>query len=297
MTEWRVEELTPGVFARTGVDPLQPNSGIVVGDEGVLVVDSGYSTQSGRELREEIRRLTAKPVTTVVISHHHFDHAWGNEAFADASLIGHANAERLMREDAGPYKERMLGYVDDPARWYGMRPDDLRQQMRDTVIVPPGVTYTDRVIVDFDGPAVELLHYGAGHTFGDTLVYLPAHGILFGGDLVCDHVLPNALDGDPIHWPKVLAAARRLDLKTVIPGHGPVGTAAVLDEFGGCIAALTEEVQRLLDSGAPNPRAAGEALRLGELAGWSGQELLPGTVRSLYRGLEQARDLPPGPLP
>jgi cyclase len=289
MVEWRIEELAHGIFARTGAHPLQPNSGIVVGDDGVLIVDSGYSTQCGRELLTDVRRLTPKPVQIVVISHHHFDHAWGNEAFAGATLVGHANAERLMREDAEAYKQRMLGFVEDPARWYGLDPGTLRGQLEETRITPPRVTFTDRSVAKFVGPTVEILHFGAGHTPGDALVYLPTHGILFGGDLVCNHVLPNALDGDPLNWPNVLAAASHLDVQTVVPGHGPVGTSSLLNEFGGCLAALTTDVQRALDAGAPNPRAASEQLHLGDLAGWSGQELLPGTVRSIYRGLERVR--------
>ena len=289
MPEWRIEQVADGVFARTGVNPLQPNSGIIVGDDGVLVVDSGYSAQAGRELLADIATLTPLPVTAVVISHHHFDHAWGNEVFAGAELIGHAEARRLMVEEPEPYKARMLGYTADPARWYGLSDAEMRRQMEETRITPPATTYQTRHDVAFAGPRVQLHHYGAGHTTGDTLVYLPDQRLLFAGDLVCNQVLPNAMDGDPLHWPHVLQAAGRLAIDLIVPGHGAIGDASMLREFDGCLSTLTGEVARALDQGAPTPRAASEQLHLGDLQGWSGQELLAGSVRTLYRALERAR--------
>src|SRR5215212_3777672 len=144
MPEWRVEELAAGVFARTGVHPLQPNSGIVVGDEGVLVVDSGYSTAAGRELRADVRRLTDKPVTHLVVSHHHFDHAWGNEAFGGAALIGHANARRNMLGDQTDYKRRMIDYAPTSSGWYSLTAERLAREMEETHITPPDVTFDER---------------------------------------------------------------------------------------------------------------------------------------------------------
>jgi hypothetical protein len=73
-----------------------------------------------------------------------------------------------------------------------------------------------------------------------------------------------------------------------VPGHGAVGTAQTVQEFSDCLATITGEVQRALDDGAPDPRAASTRLHLGDFTGWSGPELLPGTVRRVYRTLERA---------
>lgn len=289
MTEWRLEELAPGIFARVGVNPLQPNSGIIVGGQGVLVVDSGYSAAAGRELLADVRRLTPLPVTAVVNSHHHFDHAWGNEVFEGARLIGHGNAQRAMLGDTSEYQARMVAYAPTSSRWYGVAADDLARQLAGTRITPPDTTFDHQMRVDLPGRRVELLHFGAGHTTGDTLVYLPNERILFGGDLICNHVLPNAMDGDPLHWPAVLARAARLDLRAVVPGHGQVGDRSILDEFDRCLSRVTAEVNRAIDGGAPTPRAAGERFPADDFGDWAGHELLPGTVRSMFRALEQTR--------
>jgi cyclase len=289
MVEWRLEELAAGVFARVGVHPLQPNSGIVVGDGGVLVVDSGYSAAAGRELLADIRRVTSLPVTCVVISHHHFDHAWGNEVFAGATVIGHANARSMMLGETDGYKQRMIDYAPTSSQWYGLGADDLAQQLAETRITPPDTAFDDRMIADLPGRHVELLHFGAGHTSGDTLVYLPESGVLFGGDLICNHVFPNAMDGDPLHWPEVLEQVDRLDIDAVVPGHGPVGGRSVLRDFSGCLSSVTAEVGRALDDGVPDPRAASGHLHLDDFSGWAGHELLAGTIRTTFRALERAR--------
>jgi glyoxylase-like metal-dependent hydrolase (beta-lactamase superfamily II) len=268
---------------------LQPNSGIVVGDDGVLVVDSGYSAAAGREILADIRRITPLPVTCVVISHHHFDHAWGNQVFDQATVVGHTNARTMMLGETESYQQRMIAYAPTSSQWYGLTPDDLARQLAETRITPPDVSFDDRMIADPPGHRVELLHFGAGHTSGDTLIYLPESQVLFGGDLICNHVLPNAMDGDPLHWPAVLEQVGHLDINAVVPGHGGVGDRSVIRDFDRCLAGLTAEVGRVLDDGAPDPRAASDHLHLGDYGDWAGQELLPGTIRSTFRALERSR--------
>jgi glyoxylase-like metal-dependent hydrolase (beta-lactamase superfamily II) len=289
MVEWNLEEIAPGVFARTGVHPLQPNSGIVVGERGVLVIDSGYSAAAGRELLADIGRMTPLPVTHVVISHHHFDHAWGNQVFDKAQVVGHSNARSNMLGETDPYKQRMIAFASTASQWYGLAADDLARQLAETRITPPNFSFDGQMTVDLSGQRVELIHFGAGHTTGDALVYLPDSKVLFGGDLICNHVLPNALDGDPLHWPDVLNQVDRLDIDIVVPGHGAVGPRSVVSDFRNCIDLLTVEVGRALNDGAPDPRSAGEQLHLDDFAGWAGRELLPGTVRATYRALEHSQ--------
>ena len=289
MVEWRLEELAAGVFTRVGAHPLQPNSGVVLGERGVLVVDSGYSAAAGRELLADIRRITPLPVTHVVISHHHFDHAWGNQVFEQAEVVGHVNAQSNMLCETESYKQRIIAFAPTAAQWYGLAAEDLAGQLAETRVTAPKSSFDETMTVDLPGHQVELLHFGAGHTTGDTLVYLPSSRVLFGGDLICNHVLPNALDGDPLHWPDVLQQVDLLDITTVVPGHGAVGPRSVIDDFRRCLGSLTDEVGRALDDGAPDPRSAGERLHLDDFAGWAGHELLPGTVRATYRALQQSR--------
>src|SRR5581483_7303698 len=129
--------------------------------------------------------------------------------------------------DQSEYKQRMVDYAPTSAGWYGITPEQLAREIEETRIYPPDTTFSDATdlfdLVHFHGPNVELRYFGPGHTNGDTLVYLSDARVLFGGDLVCNHVFPNAMDGDPLHWPEVLDQIEQLDLRAIVPGHGPIG--------------------------------------------------------------------------
>ncbi len=175
--EWRPEELEPVVFARAGMHPLQPNSGIIVGNAGVLVVDCGYSTAAGRDLLVDVRMVTPLPVTRVVISHHHVDHAWGSRP----SRTRCWSATRMPSGRWPPSRRRiarMIASAPTSAGWYGVRPEELALPFAETRITPPSVTFAGRMDGDLPGQQVELRYLGAGHTDGDTLVSLPQARIL-----------------------------------------------------------------------------------------------------------------------
>ena len=288
MTGFRIEELAPGVYARIGGRALEPNSGIIVGDDGVTLIDSGYSPAAARAILADIARLTPKPVTTVIISHHHFDHAWGNQVFAGARIIGHANARTAMQADPAAQVSGIRGFIGPHVEaWYGLTPDEFNAQLDELEITPPSATYTDSLSFWMGGREVQLRHLGPGHTFGDTLVLLPAERLLFGGDLVCNHLVP-VVDGDPFNFDRILDEIAAMDLAAIVPGHGDLAGREEVRAFAACLRALVGEVAAARDAGAPSARAAFEQVKLADFADWHNRELMPGSVRRIYRALEAA---------
>jgi len=91
VSTYHLDELASGVYARIRTGAVQPNSAFIIGDEGVTLFDTTYSPAAAREIAADIARVTPKPVDTLVISHHHWDHSWGTQVFAAARVIGHAN--------------------------------------------------------------------------------------------------------------------------------------------------------------------------------------------------------------
>lgn len=287
MSDFHLEELASGVFARIGPRPLDPNSGIIIGDEGVTLIDTAYSPAAARDIKADIARLTAKPVSTVIISHHHFDHSWGNQVFEGARIIGQANAHAAMAADPTGQIDgiRAMAARMNVGGWYDLTTEQFDRQLDELVITPPTTTFTDRMSLWSGDRELELRHPGPGHTHGDTLVYLPAERILFGGDLVCNHLIP-VVDGDPFNFVKILDEVGAMDLAALVPGHGALGGAAEARAFGSCLKGLCDEVRAARDAGAPDPRAAFEHVKLADFADWNGREMMPGSVRRIYRALD-----------
>ena len=158
-----LQEIGDGVFAyiREGIGWDICNSGLIVGDEECLVVDAMMVGSMVRTFLEDVRKVTDKPVRYVVDTHHHADHAFGNQFYRpEANVIGHDGCrDSLMRRGADPdvLTNRWPQYEDD---W------------RQLELTPPNVTYSGNMTVHLGNRSVELIHPGPAHTFGDTLVYL-----------------------------------------------------------------------------------------------------------------------------
>jgi cyclase len=289
MTGYHIEELARGVYARIGGRPLDPNSGIIVGEEGVTLIDSGYSPAAGRAIREDIARITDKPVTSVIVTHHHFDHSWGNQEFSGARIIGHANARTAMAADQPVQLQGIRNMAPTAGPWFGLSADQFNQQLDELTITPPTATYTDSMALWVDGREVQLRYLGPGHTQGDTFIYLPAERLLFGGDMICNHLIPVVGDGDPFSFGKVLDRVdAEIDVSAIVPGHGPVSDKRDLRDFNACLRELCDAVSEARDAGAPDPRAAFEQVSRRDFGGFHGREMLPGSVRRIYRAIEAA---------
>ncbi|MEU6774713.1 MBL fold metallo-hydrolase [Streptomyces sp. NPDC046759] len=210
-----VEQLAEGVYAY-----LQPdggwclnNAGIVIGGEGTLLIDTAATEARGLMLRETVHTLSPRPVGTLVNTHSHGDHTFGNHLFAgSATIVAHERAAAEMAE-------------------HGLALRSLWPQVRWGQVEPtlPQVTYRDRLSLPGLGVRVELLHAGPGHTAGDTVVWLPDQRVLFAGDLVFSGVTPFVLMGSLSGSLRVLDQLRALEPLHVVPGHGPLGGPELLD--------------------------------------------------------------------
>ena len=246
------EGVYAGVYSEFRMDPVEGNSLIVVGADGVLVLDSGRTPDSARTMMSEIRKLTDKPIRFVVNSHWHDDHIFGNqayqEAFPDVRIIAHRNTREDMQQQVVPgltkygveyWKKMAAGFEGQLAK--GARSDGtpLTDQQRTRLaeqirtlnefipklpslrVVLPTVTIDGTMSVYQQDREVQIIHPGLGNTRGDLAVYLPKEGILATGDLLV-HPVPFAYGSFIPEWIESLKKLRRLEAKTIVPGHGPL---------------------------------------------------------------------------
>ncbi len=186
------------------------NTGFLVGSEGVVVIDSGPSRRYGEQLRAAIAGVTPLPVVLVINTHHHPDHILGNQAFPADTLAAIPATIRGI-QTAGP------GFLDNMYRLNG-------DWMRDTEIaVPRRALAAGRLEVG--GRALELI-VRDGHTASDLMVLDQATGTLFAADLVFNGRTPTTPDADLARWLASLDQLEQRPFKQLVPGHGPVSTAA-----------------------------------------------------------------------
>jgi glyoxylase-like metal-dependent hydrolase (beta-lactamase superfamily II) len=190
------------------------NSTVVVGDRGVLLVDSGGTLEAGRHIAAAVRRITPKPVTHVVNTHHHGDHYLGNGAFPGATIVSSENCRRLALETGHEWLELMRRDVG--GRLPGTRP------------IPATLTYPEGTRRDtlVNGVRVVFWVPRGSHTAGDLMVYLPDDQVLVAGDILVNGIVPTFQDGFVKRWIHTLGEIGKLPAIQFVPGHGDVMTAA-----------------------------------------------------------------------
>jgi glyoxylase-like metal-dependent hydrolase (beta-lactamase superfamily II) len=187
------------------------NVGLVVGDGHCLVIDTRGSHREAADLIAAIRRITGSP-WTVVNSHSHFDHYFGNALFRPAEIWGHARCAEEI--DIYGEQHRADFIVDRPER---------RAEMEEVTIVPPDHTFTVTAGLDIGGRIVDLRHFGLGHSSNDVVVHVPDADVVFAGDLVEEGAPPAFGDSFPLDWPGTVAAMLdELSGQVIVPGHGAV---------------------------------------------------------------------------
>lgn len=234
-----VKELAPGVFFHEGDINGRGhcNNGWVVFDDYVLVIDANFPS-GAQEVITKIKAQTNKPIRFAFDTHHHGDHAYGNQFWADNGgvIVAHENVLSEMRK----YETGFFG--GKPGRWEDTAKG--REDVKATRLKPPSLLYRDVMIFDDGTHRVELRYFGVGHTHGDGFAWLPKERILFTGDAAVNGPYNYLADGETGAWVETLARAQTLGATIVAPGHGPSGNNGVIGAQRDYFVALRAEVEK-----------------------------------------------------
>ncbi|RZU02482.1 MBL fold metallo-hydrolase [Rivibacter subsaxonicus] len=202
-------QLSPHAWAYTAEG--DPNTGIVVGDDAVMVIDTQATPAMAQDVIRRIREVTDKPIKYVVLTHYHAVRVLGASAYKPEHVIASHDTLDLIRERGEQDKASEIGRFP--------------RLFNNVESVPPGLTwptlsFTGKMTLWLGKLEVQLLQLGRGHTKGDTVVWLPQDKVLFSGDLVEFDATPYAGDAYFSDWPQTLQNLAALKPEKLVPGRG-----------------------------------------------------------------------------
>jgi glyoxylase-like metal-dependent hydrolase (beta-lactamase superfamily II) len=234
------DELAPGVFALTAEG--DPNSGVVIGDDSVLVIDARATPVMAKELVTHIRKVTDKPIRHVLLTHYHAVRVLGTAGYEERINVIASDVTRGMIVERGA--QDMESEIQRFPRLF---------RAKETIpgLTWPNVVFHKQMTLWLGSREVQIIHAGRGHTKGDTIAWLPKERVLFSGDLVEYGATPYCGDAHFTDWPGTLDRVASFGAQALVPGRGealttPEKVSEGIDET----RAFLQDVFRIAREGA-----------------------------------------------
>jgi cyclase len=275
MASPEIVEVSDGIYAY-----LQPdgswyinNTGFLVGRQGVVSIDTCSTERRTRAYLDAVTTVTPRPVRTLVNTHHHGDHTYGNCLLPAATIVGHARCRDEVLAGPPPVNTGLFSDVD----WGNLE------------VTPPFLTYETGVTLWVDDLRCEVSHVGTpAHTTNDSIVFIPSRSVLFAGDLLFNGGTPFLLMGSVSGAIEVLEQViAPLGATTIVAGHGAVGGPPLIDDVLGYLRFVQDVARRGLAAGL-TPLEAARETDLGEYAGLLDAERIVGNLHRAYAELNGA---------
>ncbi len=202
------DQLGPGLYAYTAEG--DPNSGMIVGDDAVMVIDAQPTPAMAGDLIARVAKVTDKPIRYVLLTHYHAVRTLGASAFKGAEILA-SDATRALIAERG--KEDMKSEIGRFPRLF---------QAAETIpgLTWPTITFPDEVSVWLGRREVRIMHIGRGHTAGDVVAVVPDAGVVFAGDLVTYKSACYCGDAHFTDWPQTLDNLAEFQANALVPGRG-----------------------------------------------------------------------------
>ncbi len=247
------------------------NTGFVVGDSSIVCIDACSTERRTRAFREAVMTVSAAPISSLINTHHHGDHTYGNSLIGAATIVGHDNCRDEILNFGLPAN---LG-IWEPVEWGQIE------------LAPPTITFADRITLWSANQPVEVSFVGqAAHTSNDCLVWLPDRQVLFCGDLLFNGGTPFLLMGSVRGAIDVLRdVVARVPARTIVPGHGMPCDASLVTTTIGYLEFVLAAATAGLAAGL-TPLETARETDLGQYSEWLDRERIVGNLHRAYRDLQ-----------
>ncbi len=201
-------EIGEGLWAFTAEG--DPNSGVIIGDDAVMIVEAQATPRLARQVIEKVRSITDKPITHLVLTHYHAVRVLGASAYGAPQIVMSEKARSMVAErgqedwdsEFDRFPRLFQGHEEIPGLTY------------------PTTTFNGRMSVYLGKRRVDIMQLGRAHTAGDAVIYVPDANVMFTGDIIEYHSACYCGDGHFHDWPGTAEAIRRFDLDAIAPGRG-----------------------------------------------------------------------------
>lgn len=233
-------ELADGVYALLSNRGAVDNSGFVIGDKGVLVIDSHINRAMAEQIQRAVRDVTDKPILYLVNTNYHGDHTFGNYVFpASTTIVAQRKTAARMRDFEEEKRVLLTTVNGDP---------DVYAEAR---LRLPDLVFDEYLRLDLGGRIVELHHFGAANTPGDTVVYVPEAKVAWTGNFILgEGSIPPLFEfGAGTFLGSLTRMRLTLDVRTIVPGHLSVVDDQVIEVYLRYLAGVLREAREAVRSG------------------------------------------------
>ena len=271
----QIKKLNDGIYVYVGKE-FNSNCGIVLTQEGVVLVDSGHNPTDSRAIADSVKKLTSLPVRFLIDTEPHPDHTTGHFVFSPpAIVIAHEGATESMkgRERESPDRIQKMMTVSP----------EMRAALEGYRFITPHIEYQQKMTLNLGERTFDLMYLKGVHSEADTAVWLPKERVLFSASAVV--VNQYNILRPFVTIPDILAAMKMmkgLNPEFVIPGHGIPGTVKIFDDSERYYALLLERVGKMAREGKSLDEIKKE-LRMPEYDGWASKDRIPSNIDAAYK--------------
>jgi len=277
------------------------NAGVVDLGDGLLVFDSFATPAASLKLRRLAEEITGNKVKYLVNSHFHGDHIFGNQAFMDVPIISTSMTRTLSREhnvmkdlateqnESKQYLEKLQAQINAATDTniklslndQYMEMSKVYEALPTFEIAHPTLTFENKLVFQGSKRRAELHCFGGGHSPSDAFMYLPEEKIAFMGDLATENLHVPIVD--PEQFKSILIKVQQMDIATVIPGHGNIGTSAYFEILIDYLSCLIEKVKEAHRNKVSLENFISRFTIPSQFANWKGHNGINRNLASLYQ--------------
>ena len=271
----QIEKLTDGVYVYVGKN-FNSNCGIILTQDGVVLIDSGHNPTDSRAVLDAVKKLTPMPVRFLIDTEPHADHTTGHFVFSPPAVI-------IAAEGAGESMRGARRIAPDRTEKLAATSPEMKAALEGYRFITPQIEYHDKMTLYVGERTFNLMYLKGVHSEADTAIWLPKERVLFSASAFVNQQIN--IFRPFVTIPDILAAGKMLKAlnpEHVVPGHGKPGTVKMFEDGEQYYALLVNRVGAMVKAGKSLDEIKKD-LKMPEYASWASQDRMPTNIDAAYR--------------